>query len=696
MYGDVKTLSKDNWNATWNELEKYDANNREIAYTIKEVSIDYSNETITPIEDNAVNGDYKVTYAIDGNKTTITNTFRKPEITVTKSHNKEQNAVVKNGDSITYTITAENKGNKEGTVIIKDAKPENSTNVLAWLDANQNGQKDPNETIVDLEQLNSEAGYPVDLGEDGTSTSKVVIGYTVTADGYAGKTVSNTAYYKMNANDQYTSANETCTVKIEDKMSTVSATSTTTTTTAPGHNIILVLDYSQSMANNGGYEALVPAATQFINKVLENPNNKVAIIKYSTYVIDDNPIFTSDSQKAIAKLNKRPGDYTNTDYALTKAYNLILDNNLDASKTSVVLMTDGIPTHYFKNPTGNERSIPSNNPRGNVVASGTVFGHNSKNDISVAEAIESAGWIKESSALYTVGFGLGTPGTDNYEYAKAAIEAMATDPSYCYPDTDSSTLASAFNAIDESITENHEQAPVDTALTTNGIATITEGFAKNTDNSYVETQNVEIYIDYGTSSQAKVLTGSEDAEGILSMSNFFGTTYATYNLDGTISFDLGNFMRDNSIDNNKKVTIKFINIIQINRNKSSRSVSSANIFSMLNLEDEITEETINQFAEKATEVEKAKSDTADKQTNSKETVAIEDKNVEDKTQTTENNTEADNQVVTENEVKEETVPEENIEESKPEEEKTDETNLVEQNSEIQDTATDTTVTDELN
>ena len=47
------------------------------------------------------------------------------------------------------------------------------------------------------------------------------------------------------------------------------------------HNIILVLDYSQSMANNGGYKALVPAATQFINKVLENPNNKVAIITKS-------------------------------------------------------------------------------------------------------------------------------------------------------------------------------------------------------------------------------------------------------------------------------------------------------------------------------------------------------------------------------------------------------------------------------
>ena len=92
----------------------------------------------------------------------------------------------------------------------------------------------------------------------------------------------------------------------------------------------------------------------FISSIDETGSS---IIKYSTYVIDDNPIFTSDSQTAIAKLNKRPGDYTNTDYALTKAYNLILDNNLDASKTSVVLMTDGIPTHYFKNPTGNERSI---------------------------------------------------------------------------------------------------------------------------------------------------------------------------------------------------------------------------------------------------------------------------------------------------------------------------------------------------
>ena len=99
MYGDVKTLSEDNWNATWNELEKYDANNKEILYTIKEVAIDFSNETITPVEDNEINGDYRVTYAIDGEKTIITNTFRKPEITVTKSQNKEQNSNTSEGNT---------------------------------------------------------------------------------------------------------------------------------------------------------------------------------------------------------------------------------------------------------------------------------------------------------------------------------------------------------------------------------------------------------------------------------------------------------------------------------------------------------------------------------------------------------------------------------------------------------------------
>ena len=169
------------------------------------------------------------------------------------------------------------------------------------------------------------------------------------------------------------------------------------------------------------------------------------------------------------------------------------------------------------------------------------------------------------------------------------------------------------------------------------------------------------------------------------MSNFLGTTYATYNLDGTISFDLGNFMRDNSIDNNKKVTIKFINIIQINRNKSSRSVSSANIFSMLNLEDEITEGTINQFAEKANEVEKAKKE---------EVVAKENnKAVEGTNATTENADKTDVEVITDSKEENSNTSGENtdkVEEQKVVDEKTEEPKEVNETTEVETQSTETT------
>ena len=103
-------------------------------------------------QENEKTGNYKVNYEnIEAqNKTKITNTLKKAQINVTKSQDKTQNEKVKQGDKITYTITAQNSGNDDGKVIIKDIKPANCKNVSAWIDANENKVKDAGEASVDL------------------------------------------------------------------------------------------------------------------------------------------------------------------------------------------------------------------------------------------------------------------------------------------------------------------------------------------------------------------------------------------------------------------------------------------------------------------------------------------------------------------------------------------------------------------
>ena len=601
MYGDVKTLSKDNWNATWNELEKYDANNREITYTIKEVSIDYSNETITPIEDNGINGDYKVTYNVDGNKTTITNTFRKPEITVTKSQNKEQNAVVKNGDSITYTITAENKGNKEGTVIIKDAKPENSTNVSAWLDVNENGQKDSNETVVDLEQLNSEAGYPVDLGEAGTATEKVVIAYTVEVDGYAGNEISNTAYYKFDTTDEYIPANNTCTVKLEDDMQVV-PTDTTTTQVNAKQNVILVLDYSGSMEGTR-ITSLRNTAKTFIHNFLSlNSENQVMIIKYAKNIVDTKNIyFTSNEETAKSLLNTTPDGGTNIDAGLTKANSYITSEN--ASYTSVILMTDGLPSRY----------IDSYGNCSNMMGDGTEYTARTK--IAADEAIASAASIKAKGAkLYSIGFGLNEiQGYSSYDWklnkthALEIIQSIAT-PSvtkedgtikkYWFDAANGTELNSAFETIQTSISEENDGNKID--LESNiGKIEITEG--------YTEGQNVQIYVNYvaGISTPVQTLSWNDfiSAEKFGYMNNNVKTPYATYisGTNGKIVFDLGKYMENKNINKDSTVTIRFVD--PNNTTKRSTPLNSLQVFTSIgnDIKDEtINTNTVNKYEEELT------------------------------------------------------------------------------------------------
>lgn len=383
--------AENNWTYTWEELNKYDANNKEINYSVKEISIDLENETVTAFENNDKNGDYKVTYETTGNTTTITNTFVRPEINVTKKqYDKDGNEMtagtkVQYGDTITYKIEATNSGNAEGTVTLKDTVPTNSELV-----GNITLTQGRNVTRLTVDEL--VAGKVVTLGENETAT----ITFTVKATAYAGEKVTNTAYYDKD--DEKDTPTETTQSDIEAKPQVI-PTVTTTSSTKVKQRVILVLDYSGSMENNNKISNLKTAVRTFLTDFLDG-NNEVMIIKYSKDVINSNPYFTNNYNTANAQLSTNPNGGTNIDAGLKKAYENITDQN-----TSVILMTDGISSCYV----GDNGAIKG---EANGTGSYTKACETASNKaIARAEKIKK----EKGAKIYSIGFGLDTIKGNGYD-----------------------------------------------------------------------------------------------------------------------------------------------------------------------------------------------------------------------------------------------------------------------------------------
>ena len=201
-----------------------------------------------------MNGNYIVSYNnSEEGKTVITNTYSQPNITVEKTQTPkftaEETPTVGYGDKITYTITATNNGTAAGSVTIKDDKPANTAELKDGTQVNIEVQSLDGTTIetrgpITLNQLRNE-GYTTSVDKQ----TKVVISFTVTADGYAGEDIENTAEYKKDNEGTFT---DTDTVKsdLEDSIDLVTSE---TVQTADPQKVILLLDYSGSM-NYAVYE----------------------------------------------------------------------------------------------------------------------------------------------------------------------------------------------------------------------------------------------------------------------------------------------------------------------------------------------------------------------------------------------------------------------------------------------------------
>lgn len=365
-------------------------------------------------------------------------------------------------------------------------------------------------------------------------------------------------------------------------------------------------------------EALRTAAKTFLDTFLDG-NNEVMIIKYAEDVLKTNTYtFIKDKNTAENQLTTYPNGGTNIDAGLTKAYNYITDSN-----TSVILMTDGLPSSYIDS--GNR-----------VVTKANGKTYSKECETAANEAIKAASRIKDGkgSKIYSIGFGLndisgkGYDGKKNSTHAKEIMQSIASpteiyddgsQKNYYFETANQAELTKAFGDIVNSITSEADGEPIPVE-TTNGILTIENGFE--------EGQNVQIYTGTYTKGTTPYAT--------YSWSNFVNGDYATYE-DGKIKFNLGKYMEDKGMAANENVTIRFV---APNASTLKARISSANVFSLLNdiyEEEEISEETVAEYEEKFNKAEQEKAATTSTETNTEankkgtENGISEDNKVEDNT-----------------------------------------------------------------
>ena len=617
-------LNKDNnWTYTFENLDKKDSNGNDIQYTAKEVNIDVENETTTIYEEGQLNGNYIVSYNnSEEGKTIITNTYSQPNITVEKTQSAEK---VQYGEEITYTITATNNGTAAGSVTIKDDVPENTTlkpdtavNVVVVKTIDGEATEiEP--TTITMEDLNNGYTTSVNAGE------KVEVSFIVTADGYAGEDIENTAEYKKDEEKDFTETN-TVESNIED---TVDVVTTTTTQKSEPQKVILLLDYSNSMNDpiNGTrkIKSMKSAVNTFLDIFLEDgtTENKVKLIQYASDV------------KAISEFSSNPNyfdsymrrDVTSDDPMGGTNIHAALEDALDSvgEDTTVILMTDGEPTQYRDY----NRKGHYHNKNGRYDIKGNASSYDST---AASKAETAASNIKNkfsagSNTIYTIGFGIGNDSRGARFLARVATPASG-DNKYSYNSSNEEQLINVFSSIAKTITETTNTEPV-AKPTTDGKITL-EGIEAG--------QNVELYTEYDKDDiKNSTLYKQYSWNDFLNLTTAEGERIVTYNNETeTLTFDLGAYMQSEGINKDQNLTIRFVDP------NAEANVPSENILSLaINAiaDDTINEETVSTYEEKINEAEASKDTETTKPADTNKTENVETTAPDTETEVVEDNKE---------------------------------------------------------
>ena len=524
----AKTVNN-TWTYEFTNLPKYVIGSEGVleSYSIKEIKAD--GKTIV----NA-NTQYDENYITTYSGTKVINTFLKPNISVVKAVNEE---TARPGDILTYTITAKNAGNKEGKVTIKDTVPEGTIleeDITLKIGNNAT-------TKLEQEKFATE-GYEITVPKNTTA----IITFKVKVNVYAGNTIDNIAKYTIPGEEEQ-----------ETKVSTQIKDSIVTIPTEVSEKYtILLLDTSGSMNNNTDtmkrIDALKQSAIEFATKFLEGyNNNKIKIITIGNSSRLLTPEYTNDINVIKSKINEigiiQTSTMTNIDAAFVLANKQIKEE--DATKTSIILMTDGIP-NWYQDENGVDKG-PGHD--------GLQF-YTTTEEMLKRESKEYAFKIKERGAkVYSLIFGINqiTTSNDSQNKVRKMLQEMSsgytqgyTDENevehestyvdgYYYEANTPSDLTKVFLEISKSI--DAQSTEFTTELNGENLI-INQGINKG--------QIVELYVD-------KYIEGTKP-EKTFTWEQFIKPEYITYDEENnTITMNLVEFMKANDIEIGQKVYFRF-------------------------------------------------------------------------------------------------------------------------------------------
>lgn len=523
----AKTVNN-TWTYEFTNLPKYVIGSQGVLenYSIKEIKAD---GTTVVNANTQYNENYITTYS----GTKVTNTFLKPNISVVKAVDEE---TARPGDILTYTITAKNAGNKEGKVTIKDTVPEGTI-----LEGDITLKIGNNATTKLEQEKFATEGYEITVPKNTTAT----ITFKVKVNVYAGNTIENIAKYTIPGKEEQ-----------ETKVSTQIKDSIVTIPTEVSEKYaILLLDTSSSMNTSTGkmsrLQALKQSAIEFSTKFLEGyNNNKIKLISFAGSAKLLTTEYTDNITDIINKINGLTignPDGTNFDAAFVLANKQIKEEY--ASKTSVILMTDGIPCWYQN----------TNNVDLSAGRDGYAF-YPDNEALLIRESQEYAFKIKEKGAkVYSLMFGINKINTVNDSQNKVRKLLQEISSGYTQGYTDENEVEHEATYVDgyyyeantpSDLTKVFLEISKSIDAQSTEFTTIESGENIIINQGINEGQIVELYLD-------EYVEGTEP-EKTFTWEQFIKPEYITYDEENnTITMNLVEFMKSNDIEIGQKVYFRF-------------------------------------------------------------------------------------------------------------------------------------------